>query len=209
MITQIQKEKVLNLLKLYKCFGMKYMEPLSFHTSIKSNRVLPQNFRELQEYIQHCNLCDLSKICRKNTGLHEITNNIYIVGFNCNFSDATAQNYLKFLIETVLGYAFKEVYMTNIIKCETNSHKEQYDYAASQCKEYVFQEITIGKPKYILATQKATKYILKIKNSVIGESYKLGESTIFPIYDLDFLSKNPSYQEEMVRVFQKIKGLIH
>ena len=212
MMTSQQKEKIVDLLQLYQCFGIKYIEPLNFRKeNIKINNMLPNSYEKLYEYIHHCNLCELSKSCQKNIGTNNPNSDIYIIGDNYSFDDPNLVSQVRFFFEKVLGLDFNQLYMTNIIKCETNRGGFSYDEAASQCKEYIFQEIIIGKPKYIFATLSACKYILKnqvIDNSFVGNSYRVDESIVFPIFDFDFIAKNPSYQEEMLRVFKKIKGMI-
>jgi len=213
MITSQQKEQIVDLLKLYECFGIKYIEPLNFiNESIQANNMLPSSYEKLHEYIQHCNLCELSKSCEKNIGINNPTSSIYIVGVNSNFQDMNISNQLKLFFRTILEVDFNQVYMTNIIKCETDRLSYDSIHAASKCQEYIFQEIIIGKPKYIFATVQACKYILKnqlVDNSFVGKSYKVNDAIVFPIFDFDFISKNPSYKEEMARVFNKIKGLIN
>jgi len=212
MMTKKQKEKIVNLLRLYECFGIKYIEPITLiNNDLNTNKTLPNTFKKLYEYIDHCNLCELSKICEKNMEISNSHSSIYLVGLNSNFNDITIRNDLAYFFEEIMEKSFNEVYMTNIIKCETNNLNFDYSTVVSQCKEYFSQELALGKPKYIFATLQACKYILKIENidnSFVGKSYRLGESILFPIFDLSFIAKNPSYKEEMVRVFNKIKGLI-
>ncbi len=214
MITQKQKEKIVNLLKLYECFGIKYMPPISLsHNKIKRSEVLPRSYEKLKEHIEHCNLCELSKSCSQKIGLNDPSSNFYIVGLGCNFLEPTIGNYVQYYFKELFGLDFKEVYMTNIIKCETNNENGvDHASAALVCQEYFFQELSIQKPKYIFATLEACRYLLKTDsndNSLIGKSFKIGESTVFPIFDFSFISKNPSYKQEMERVLKKIKGLIH
>lgn len=213
MITYQQQQKIINTLKLYGCFGIRYMEPITFRTSkSQKSQDLPNSYENLREHITHCNLCELSKGNKKYIGSNDPTNSYYIVDLYHSFIDENIKNYLKYVVEDILGLHFKEVYMTNIIKCETNNIGNNHDSAASLCQEYVLQEILIQKPKYIIATASSCKYLLKTQSEeadLIGNSFKVGNSTVFPIFDFDFLSKNPSYQDEMVRVLKKIKGFIH
>lgn len=213
MINEIQKDKLLNLLQLYKCFGIKYIPNISLqNVQIHSNNKLPESNEILREYIEHCNLCELSKSCAKQVGEGDPRSNIYIVGLNSNFSDYNLQNYLKYLLGNSFGADLKEFYMTNIIKCDANKVSLNHEQTVFHCKEFFLQELEINKPKFILATRSAARYILKndlASDDVLGESFQLNGSKVFPIFDFDFISKNPSYQEEMMRVFNKIRGMIH
>ena len=99
-MTKNQKEKIVDLLKLYECFGIKYIEPLNLsNQNIKTSQVLPKSYESLNEYINHCNLCELSKSCEKKLGLHDPKSNIYIVDINCDFYEISIQKKLNYFIK--------------------------------------------------------------------------------------------------------------
>jgi hypothetical protein len=59
------KKKILHNLNLFKSFGIEYMEPITFDKKISSNENLPNSAEHLSNYIEHCNLCELSKLTQK------------------------------------------------------------------------------------------------------------------------------------------------
>ena len=116
------KEKILNYLNLYKSFGIEYCEPIDFDKKLIINNELPNTIENLDSYVQHCSLCELSKNCNERSlGKGNIHSNIYIVGINIDFTDEHIITILKNIVQNVLEYKLEDIYLTNLVKCNVKS----------------------------------------------------------------------------------------
>lgn len=206
------KKIILKNLNLYKSFGMEYCEPVNYKIYLSSSANLPNNNDTLKNYIQHCNLCELSKYCNsKAIGFGDINSEIYIVGISSSFQVDKILKLLTTLLNDILAIDSKDVYITNLIKCtiglQNNINKENIDL----CKEYFIKQVDIIRPKYIIALGDVSKYLLRDKNEIsykYGNCYDYNGINLIPMLDLEFVYKNPSYQEELYKDFKKLKILM-
>jgi DNA polymerase len=207
------KKKIVDYLNLNKSFGLEYCEPISFDThQLSSGNSLPNNIQNLNSYIEHCCLCELSKITKKKTiGFGSSNSEIYIVGVLSDFQNENISILLKELIENTLELNTQDVYLTNLIKCSTQPKSNINKNNIDLCKEYFIKQVDIIRPKYIIALGNVSSYLLKNENNIsyiYGNSYDYNGLNLIPMLDLEFVYKNPSYKDELYKDFKKLKMLM-
>jgi len=115
---------------------------------------------------------------------------------------------LKTIFESRLSIDINHIYMTNILKCTVKITKDSHDDEIYQCLHYLEQQIKILKPKIIITFGIAFKYLMNNNDDIIDVSGNLFEYNgikIIPLLGLDFINKNPSYEEKMISDLKKIK----
>ena len=206
------KKKIIDYLNLNKCFGIEYCEPITFDKKINSNTNLPNEMQTLNNYIEHCSLCELSKQNQKKTfGFGNSYSEIYIVGIACDFQNENIVKLLKYVIEDILELNIQDVYITNLIKCTPKVQTTINQNIIDLCKEYFIKQVDIIRPKYIIAFGEVSTYLLKNENNIsyiYGNSYDYNGLNFIPMLDLEFVYKNPSYQDELYKDFKKLKILM-
>ena len=209
MTQEIQKE-LLYILKKKKLLGVKYVEIpiLSKNNELKRN--LPNSLKELNEYVDNCSLCELSKV-KENSffGKGQSNSSIYIVGLNIDFENKKKYLVLKDMMKDIMP--IDDIYMTNILKCKHKKIKKNFDFEVEQCLSYFEKEISFEKPKLIIAFADAFKYIMKNNDEILdisGNVFEYKKITIIPLMELNFLNKNPSYKEKMYQDLKKIKNVL-
>ncbi len=206
------KKNILNHLNLQKSFGIEYSEPITFDKYFISSTKLPSKIEDLNEYIEHCNLCELSKQTQnKMLGYGNKNSELYIVGLSCNFQNNEIINIISIVLEKVLGLNINDIYLTNLIKCpvllKNNINKENINL----CKEYFIKQIDIMRPRYIIALGDVSNYLLENENKISyknGNCYDYNNINLIPMLDLEFVYKNPSYYDELYKDFEKLKILM-
>jgi len=211
-MTQEKKNRLLKSLLMYKSFGIKYHEEISFSkNSFIDKEHLPSDISSLESYVKNCTLCELSKHSNMEPlfGIGNVNSDVYIIGTNFGFLDNNLNNILKNMVQNVLMIDFKNIYMTNIIKCESNG--TNLDNFVNICKDYLIKQIEINKPKYIITIGDSFNYMMDNNSQIVdvsGNIYDFMDSKLIPMLDLNFVYKNPSYKQEMFTDLQKIKTLM-
>lgn len=212
-MTQDKKNKLLKSLNMYKCFGISYCEQVNFFKDSVNKDYLPNDMLSLERYVHNCTLCELSKVSDELPlfGIGNVNSEVYIIGTNFGFLDNKLNTILKNMVQNVLMLDFKNIYMTNIIKCisklETNSLKDYVNI----CKDYLIKQIELNKPKYIITIGDSFNYIMNNNSQIVdisGNIYEYMGAKLIPMLDLNFVYKNPSYKQEMFKDLQKIKRLM-
>ena len=210
-MTKVEKEKMINLLNKYKLCGIEYIEPLNLNKTDVRKDDLPNNIVELENYVNHCNICELSKF--KNNSLFsigKIDSDIMIIGTNCDFLNENINLLLKSIIENVLLIEFNKVYITNILKCNTNN-VESISKPIELCKDYLTKQIQLVKPKLIVTIGSAFNHLLSNDDNIFdisGNLYEYNGIKLIPLLDLEFIYKNPSYKQDMFNDLKKIKIIL-
>lgn len=211
-MTKQEQEKILYTLHKYKEFGLHYLEPLNFDLPHGSIVDLPHTNQELSEYINHCSLCELSKLSYgKTVGIGDYTSSIYFIGTNIEFGNKNIYKLLKDIIEKVLLLETNKIYITNIVKCNCNTKASKKLFSIESCKSYILQQLELNKPKYIITFGDAYNYIMKSDDAIFdirGNQFTYKQSTVIPLMDIEFVYKNPSYKNDMYEDLQKIKKMI-
>ena len=205
-ITDEIKNEIITLLNKEKLFGFEYIDNFDFNEKRVLNNQLPDTIETLNEHISNCSLCELSKtkslssFSRGNT-----ESEIVLVSLSSEY-DLSDKYFLD--MKAVLNIDINDIYMTNILKCGSNKYKNNLDDEISKCIGYLEQQISILKPKFIITLGAAFNYMINNNEDVLNISanvYKYKGITLFPLLDVDFINKNPSYKNKMFTDLKKIK----
>lgn len=211
-MTENKKIYILNLLNSYKLCGMNYIEPLNLNKIDKNKNDLPNDFNGLENYVNHCSICELSKFKSDSIfSLGEINSDIMIVGTNCDFLNENIYKLLENIIKNVLLIDFNKVYITNILKCSTKTNIKSIKQSIELCSGYLTKQIELVKPKFIITLGTAFNHLLCNDDNVLdisGNIYEYNGIKTIPLLDLEFIYKNPSYKQDMFNDLKKIKSIL-
>lgn len=211
-MTKIEKEKMINLLNSYKLCGIEYIEPLKLNQIDIKKDDLPSDINELENYVNHCNICELSKFKSDSIfGLGKINSDIMIIGTNCDFLNENISKLLENIIKSVLLIDFNKVYITNILKCNTKINIKSINQSIELCKGYLTKQIELIKPKFIITLGSAFNHLLCNEDNISdisGNIYEYNGIKTIPLLDLEFIYKNPSYKQDMFNDLKKIKSIL-
>ncbi len=102
-------------------------------------------------------------------------------------------------------------YITNVIKCKTNSEKPSFSQL-SHCEPYLFKQIYILKPKAILALGKTAAQTLISPNislsDIHGKVYNLHASKVISTYHPRYILANPAYKRTVWNDLLVLKDLL-
>jgi len=207
----------LQLRELYKlkALGYKYtnIKPFSFEDS---SLELANTLVELKQQVNNCHLCSLSKT-RDKVVFGEGYNNaqiMFIGDYPMDIENSVGQPFLghsgemlTLMIEKVLGIPRRDVYITNIIKCQLPSNQKLHDSYIHSCKSYLFKEIELIQPNIIITLGQLSYHYLTNDNSQLKdihgniiqkESYK-----IIPSISSKFFIEKPLIQKRGFYGFKK------
>ena len=133
------------------------------------------DWRALHSHVAECQLCDLSG-SRTQTlfGSGSHTAPLMIIGGAPNLNDeqqgdvfsAEAGKLLSAMLKA-MGFQRNQVYLSNIIKCKTPENQEPSEQQAASCESYLLRQISLLKPKLILALgTAAAQSLLKTKSNM-------------------------------------------
>lgn len=111
-----------------------------------------------------CQLCDLSQTRTQTLfGEGNKTAALMIVADDSNVQSAK----LLTAMLKAMGYQRKDVYITNIIKCNIDENKEASEEQSDLCEPYLLRQISLAQPKLILALgNAAAQRLLKSKSTM-------------------------------------------
>jgi len=173
-----------------------------------------QKFRALKAQISNCQLCALSKKRSKSLFKADFKpfSLMIIKEFiskkesqNESFFQSTQGKELENLLLKELDLKENELYLSSIYKC-FNDEKPDFN-ALNQCLPYIFEEIKLLRPKFILILGQEVFEALGFIGFKEHRGYflKLLNALALPSFDLDFLAKNPSHKQEFIKDLQKFK----
>lgn len=113
----------------------------------------------------------------------------------------------------------EEIYMTNLIKCMLPKYRKPKEDEIEICGKYLIKEIELVNPKIVVPLgYYATKYIFKRYDipllskkefhTLYGKVFLEKGKKILPLPHPAFLLYNPSFEEEMVKNYRKMKVLL-
>lgn len=122
------------------------------------------DWQELQAQVSKCQLCDLSQTRTQTLfGEGNKTAALMIVADDSNVQSAK----LLTAMLKAMGYQRKDVYITNIIKCNIDENKEASEEQSDLCEPYLLRQISLAQPKLILALgNAAAQRLLKSKSTM-------------------------------------------
>ena len=216
-MTKLVKNRVLEHLNYLKSFGYEYHEALDFFSNNIKNVKLPNNIVDLNNSVNHCYLCDLSK-CRKNVlfGYGNINANIMFIGDEpSNSEDELGLHYvgksgelLVKMIENVLNITKEEIYYTTLVKCKSLNGLNNVNIET--CNDYLLKQIELIKPKLIVALgEKTCSYLLKNGDNfsqIRGKELVFNGIPLITTFSPTFLLRNPSSKKDAYYDMLKIKN---
>lgn len=133
------------------------------------------DWQALEKHVMECQLCELSK-ARTQTllGAGDQTASLMIIGNAPTELDeqqghvfsGQAGKLLTAMLKA-MGYQRNDVYISNIVKCKTVENNEPSDEQAASCEPYLLRQISLLKPKLILALgNAAAQQLLKSKSTM-------------------------------------------
>ncbi len=207
------------ILKCYKAFGYKFIDE-SVLNLVKKSKF--KDFDELQQNLNICELCNLSKQ-RINTVFSK-NKNAKIMIILKNPSDI--QNKTGDLLSSKLVLEFKnelintlnlsedDLYFTFMVKCHSNKDIKPYDESFQRCKPYLFDEIEKLNPRLILAMGDEClsaifeDFEMSSLETLHGYVLKYKKNFVLPMFDLDLVRLNPAKKEFFLNDIKKIKELL-
>lgn len=214
------QNKILYQLQFLKSIGYEYHESVNFQNSINDDVTLPNEITDLEDIVKNCHLCNLSKY-RENVlfGYGNIDSKILFLKESPSASeDELGQFYvgrsgelLKNMIQNVLNVSVEEIYITNVLKCNSSNttiSKEHVNY----CKSYLLKQLEIIKPKLIviLGETAYTYFTNDVKNfnEVRGKVINYNDLDIICTYEPSFLLRNPSSKAEAFKDMLQVKSIM-
>jgi uracil-DNA glycosylase len=133
------------------------------------------DWQALRTHVSECQLCGLSKTRTQTIfGSGNQTASLMIVGDAPNAEDeqqgdvfsGQAGKLLTAMLKA-MGYQRNDVYISNIVKCKTAENQELSEEQAISCEPYLLRQISLLKPKLILALgNAAAQRLLKSKSTM-------------------------------------------
>jgi len=222
-LKRVKKLKILKNLYTLKSLGFDYVEDFNIDEKkvSLSNNKLPDDLNSLNNIVQNCHLCQLSKT-RKKVVFGEGNPNADLLfigeGPGAN-EDATGRPFvgragalLTKMIENVLFIKREDIYIANIVKCRPPNNRVPTEEEVELCLPYLLKQIELIKPKLIV-TLGATAYknltgdatpISKIR----GELLEFNGIKLIPTFHPSFLLRNPSAKKFAFLDLKKIKSLL-
>ncbi len=214
-MTNRDKIKLIHTLNMYKSFGIEYLDEINLDLRSKKVTDLPDDLVLLENHIEHCNLCDLSK--QKESlefGRGDINSDIIIIGINQYFENDDIYNMFKNMIEKVLLRDMDSVYITNILKCNTKDNVQSihsFEKPIQTCMNYLIKQIDVSSAKLIITLGNCYNYMMNSSDDIVdisGNIYDYNGIKLIPIIDPEYLYKNPSFKQQMFNDLRKIKTIM-
>ena len=133
------------------------------------------DWQALCKHVAECQLCELSKTRSKILFSSGNQNTSLMIIGNApteedeqkgEFFSGQAGKLLTAMLKA-MGYQRNDVYISDILKCKTLENKEPSDTQAESCAAYLLREISLLKPKLILALgNSAAQQLLKTKSTM-------------------------------------------
>jgi len=212
--------KLIKLKHLYnlKLLSEEYFEGFDIEDI---NIEMPKDLHSLQELVNNCHLCNLSKT-RNNVVFGEGNPNaklMFIGEAPGRDEDLQGRPFvgrsgevLTKMIENVLNLKREDVYIANIIKCRPPQNRDPELNEVESCKGYLLKQIDIIKPQIIVTLGRiAFKYLLNDDTSITrarGKIYDFKGIKIIPTFHPSYLLRNPSKKREAMIDLKFIKEFI-
>ncbi|WP_181646899.1 uracil-DNA glycosylase family protein [Helicobacter sp. 16-1353] len=194
-----------------KLIGERYCESIQFRASKDS--VFNKN--NLNDVINNCNLCELSKISKeKILGLCDNTSKIAFVTLKPILPFSMSQEMIKNIANRV--FEVESYSLLSIIKCNANTNIK--DTHISICKEYIKTQLDSIEPTLIiLFGADIAKYLLHsderledLRGRILRSKNLLNKERDFIVtYAINDLVKNPSLKKLSFEDFKIAKEFLN
>jgi len=205
------KKELLHILNTKKMLGIQHINPIKVIQRKENNHKLPKDLKDLKDYVSNCSLCELSK--SKISSFFSKGNfesGIIIINTHGRKDEVELENF-KDMIENILKVNINDIYMTNILKCNVDKIKSNLNNEIRKCIPYLEQQINLLQPKLIITCGDAFLYLTNNNDNIIeisGNLFMYNEIKVIPLLEFDFINKNPSYREQMIKDLRKIKNIL-
>jgi DNA polymerase len=212
--------KLIKLKHLYNLSlsGDSYFEGFS---ASDENYNIPGGFKELENMVLNCHLCNLSKSRNKVVfGEGNLHSKIIFIGEAPGREEdlqgrvfvGRSGELLTKMIENVLNMKREEIYITNIVKCRPPQNRDPEIEEVESCKPYLLKQIEIINPKIIVPLGRiAFKYLLNDETPITkarGNLYSFRGIKVIPIFHPSYLLRNPSKKKEVFIDLKFIKEFL-
>lgn len=133
----------------------------------------PESLESLKAFISECEKCGASR--EKKNGIGSGSNGVMVIlhapaligRSEMQFYKKESTEILKRIITMGLGLEFKECYITNMIKCETDNLFIRPSQMAENCIGIIEKEISVLKPKLVIVMGDILPIRKIVNNSLI------------------------------------------
>ncbi|MCC8278084.1 uracil-DNA glycosylase family protein [Campylobacter sp. VicNov18] len=176
-----------------------------------------QTFEELKKNIQACTLCQLSKT-RKFALMEAKMKNVKLLILDAYGQKSENESgvllnskkgeRLKHYIHEILGLCNEDFYFSYLFKCFCNGKFD--DFSLQSCLPFFWNELKLVRPSLVLCLGEDAFKGLGFRDFDVlrGEIFAYKNFFIMPNYGLDFIEKNPSYEQQFMQDLKKIKGFL-
>ena len=217
-MTKINKDNILYKLNFLQSLGYEYCDHFNLNVNIQNEHKLPNNLKSLNNIVDNCHFCSLSK-SRKNIlfGYGSENANIMFLYDEPNSVEDTAGEYyrgkngelLALMIENVLKIKKEEVYISSMVKCKS-SKDIVLNNDIHSCNSYLNKQIDLIQPKLlVILGQSAYELLFNEKtnnNDYKSKSLKYKNIETICTYHPSFLIRNPSLKKEAYYDMLKVKN---
>lgn len=119
----------------------------------------------------------------------------------------------KFLDEllALAGYARKDVYIANVVKCRPPNNRDPEPEELSACSAFLERQIALIRPRIILTLGRHSlnRFVPGASISrVHGQPRRVGEFTVVPMFHPAAALHQPRWRETVMEDFRKLPGLL-
>jgi uracil-DNA glycosylase family 4 len=116
------------------------------------------------------------------------------------------------MIKDVLGLERKDVFITNVVRCRPPGNRTPEKEEIEKCSPYLFEELSVVKPKLVVALGAPAAKVILGKDEKIselrGNFFPKGEFMIFVTFHPAYIVRNMSQMEVFEDDFRKIKEFL-
>ena len=162
------------------------------------------DWSELQSAVSSCTACALHE-SRTNTvfGVGDQQAQVMVIGEAPGVDEdlqgepfVGAAGLLLNNMLLAIGYKREQVYIANILKCRPPGNRDPQPEEVTQCESYLKRQITLVKPKVILAFGRIAAHNLMKVDTPIGKMrgklYEYSETPVVVTYHPAYLLRKPS-----------------
>lgn len=205
--------KDLEKLYFYKALGY------NFVNLDKNKKIIKfSNLSYLNLQIKDCNLCQLCKSRQKAVlGVGNLNADIFLLGLQPNeYEDKNGfcefPKELKDIFDE-LNISQNDIYISKLLKCLPNPKIAKEDDCIEFCKDYVFEELNLVKPKIVVCFGASVFRALSSDfstsfQSVRGSIVRLNFLNILPTFELKWLKNNPRFYKDFRNDLLNIKEFL-
>jgi DNA polymerase len=204
---------------LYRLKALGYHHVDSVIPNVQNNSTtLPDSLGSLNDAIQKCYLCDLSKSRTQSMfGFGNPNAPIVFIDAFVSAAEDEGNSYysgrsgtmLRDMIEKVLNMRGEELVFTHAVKCKPFGFQNPSISECNSCAPFLSKQLSLIKPKLIIALGSEAYELLSNDGSdferLRGELIPYGDALLIPMYHPMFLLRNPSLKKDAMRDLQTIK----